>query len=217
MPISVLRLHLQILEDVLVLRLENGLDTCIPVSASYLRSCYGMSLEALVHTHGPVRQTDLPAYVPREEVEKDGGVAAEHAALLRVQQAAAPGMPPPPPPLKLPKELWRLVDTLWSGSAMQEKDLFASHGVPEELHAIREALDCGVAFTTPCSPHSYAQALQELVRSLPLPLLPYECYPVGVGTVKLSLVVSCCVLHHASCWGTDFTRLLMHSELPIAG
>ncbi len=43
------------LNDELILRNENGEETQVHVTASYLHSCYGMSLEALVEMHGPVR------------------------------------------------------------------------------------------------------------------------------------------------------------------
>ncbi len=45
------------LNDELVLRNENGNEHYICVTASYLRSCYGMSLEELTKTHEPVRAT----------------------------------------------------------------------------------------------------------------------------------------------------------------
>jgi hypothetical protein len=35
--------------------------------------------------------------------------------------------------LSIPKELWRLVDALWSGNALKEKDLFNSKADPAEV------------------------------------------------------------------------------------
>ena len=35
--------------------------------------------------------------------------------------------------MPIPKEIWRLVDALWSGNALMEKDLFAMSGKPDEV------------------------------------------------------------------------------------
>ena len=37
------------------------------------------------------------------------------------------------PVLSIPKELWRLVDALWSGDALREKDLFVIDADPIEV------------------------------------------------------------------------------------
>lgn len=160
-----------LLEDVLVLRLENGHDFSLPVTAEYARSCMGMSLEALVNAQEPVRSIPLPATVRHSDMLDDNGWAAE-----RLQSVGAAG-DKPLSALQLPKELWRVVDALWSGGAIKEKDLFALPGVPEELLLIREALDCGKDFTAACSPHSYAQILLDLLTGLPSPLIPFDAYP----------------------------------------
>ena len=36
--------------------------------------------------------------------------------------------------LSIPKELWRLIDALWSGNALREKDLFNSKADLQEVH-----------------------------------------------------------------------------------
>lgn len=48
------------LEDLIVLRVEKSVDFYVAVSAKYERSCYGMSLQELVHTLEPVASTVLP-------------------------------------------------------------------------------------------------------------------------------------------------------------
>jgi hypothetical protein len=50
----------QSLEDLIVLRVEKSVDFYVAVSAKYERSCYGMSLQELVHTLQPVASTQLP-------------------------------------------------------------------------------------------------------------------------------------------------------------
>ena len=44
------------LEDILVLHLEGGKDFFISISGSYLLSCFGSSLEQLVHLHTYMRE-----------------------------------------------------------------------------------------------------------------------------------------------------------------
>lgn len=44
------------LEDILVLHLEGGKDFFISVVGSYLRSSFGVSLDALVHIHTNIRE-----------------------------------------------------------------------------------------------------------------------------------------------------------------
>ena len=44
------------IEDILVLHLEGGKDLFISISGSYLSSCFGSSIEALVRNLKPIRQ-----------------------------------------------------------------------------------------------------------------------------------------------------------------
>jgi inositol polyphosphate 5-phosphatase INPP5B/F len=166
----------ELLEDVLVLRLENGHDFPLPVTAEYERSCFGMSLEALVNSREPVRNLPLLAAVRHSELLNDNGVSSEIAQCAPVNTQ---GGSKSAPALQLPKELWRVVDALWTGEAMKEKDIFAMPGVASEVVIIREALDTGADFTVACSPHSYAQTLQDMLMGLPSPLIPFEACPTG--------------------------------------
>jgi hypothetical protein len=98
------------LTDILVLRIENFNDFYINIGCAYDRSCYGMHMEELATITGPVRQTSLPAIgelIGKEETPAGTGASAAGGAKLHV-----------------PKELWRLVDALWAGRALKEKDLF---------------------------------------------------------------------------------------------
>lgn len=107
---------------------EGGYTYFIPITAAYARSCFGMSLEELVHTHAPVRSTKLPARATRQEVSEDNAQAAEARMLTEMQRTFA-GVQP----LSIPKELWRLVDALWTGGAMKERDLFAAMADADEV------------------------------------------------------------------------------------
>ena len=50
-----------VIEDILVLHLEGGKDLFVSVYGTYLPSCFGSSIEALVHNTKPIRDvsTDL--------------------------------------------------------------------------------------------------------------------------------------------------------------
>ena len=143
----------QTLDDLLVLRVENSFDYHVNISVSYLRSCYGVSLEELVYSPQPIRSTELPA----------------------VRESFTPGAHQTPK-LTVPKELWRLVDALWSGDAIREKDLFQVEPIASELIAVRESIDTNAAFPS-CSPHAIATALVSLIEALPAPLLPTKLCP----------------------------------------
>jgi phosphatidylinositol-bisphosphatase len=108
---QLLNLGRETLDDVLVLRVENCQDQYASVSATFERSCYGMSLEELVYIPGPVRLTSLPSDDPSD---------VDH---LFITPDGKP-VPPKPPALKIPKEVWRIIDALWKGGALKEKDLF---------------------------------------------------------------------------------------------
>ena len=139
------------LDDILVLRIENGKDFFITVKGSFARSCYGMSLAQLVCATEPVRSIPLPsANTSANESNQTGQMS-------------------------IPKELWRLVDALWQGG-MRERDLFVSSADPSEVSCIRECLDTGTQFPS-CSAHSIVEALLQFISSLPQPLLPPDLYP----------------------------------------
>ena len=135
-----------------------------PIEVDFLRSCYGVSLEELVSTQEPMRQTHLPAH--RKGRDADESTSSVIASDARGGQK-----------LGIPKELWRLVDALWNGKALLEKDLFQAPQDPSEVAAKREALDCGLDFPHGCTPHAYLEALTSFLSSLPKPLLPPELYP----------------------------------------
>jgi len=159
--LSIIPPSLDRLTDVLILRVENSFDMYTPIDVEFLRSAYGMTLDELVMTHEPVRHTQLPAL--RRGAEEDLSPAPSEESHAQK--------------LGIPKELWRLVDALWSGKALQEKDLFQAVADPSEVAAIRESLDCGADFPLHCAPHAYTEALTTLLGALPRPLLPPDLYP----------------------------------------
>lgn len=158
------------LDDVIILRLENGFDFYIGVTGTYDRSCFGMSLNDLARNSTPVRQTSLPVtfelssqfYTP---AFKDQCAIARAAAPVSSQ---------------VPKELWRVVDALFSGRALRERDLFSSgatEAIATEAATIRECLDTGSAFPAECNPHALAEVMVTFLAALPEPVLPATFYP----------------------------------------
>ena len=150
------------LVDNLTLRVENSYDTFIGVMAEYERSCFGMLLEELLYTPGPVRETTPIEYRPGKQSEID-----ESAILSNILTDTK---------LSIPKELWRLVDALWSTGAIREADLFVTEGIPQEVMAIRECLDTGTDFPQ-CSAHSIVETFISFLAALPQPVLPPSSYP----------------------------------------
>ena len=51
------------LEDILVLHLEKGKDFFITIGGKYLPSCFGSSLETLVHLHTYIREVPVAQLV----------------------------------------------------------------------------------------------------------------------------------------------------------
>ncbi|GMI22395.1 hypothetical protein TeGR_g5794, partial [Tetraparma gracilis] len=142
----------EVLEDILILRLENGRDHYLTVSGKYARSCFGMSCTDLVLISVPVRDVPL-ATKERVEFEK-------------VHLPAA---------LSVPKELWRVVDAIYD-KGLHEKDLFLTPGFGNELKQIRECLDTSSDFGG-FHVHSMAEAFVTLLSNLSTPIVPSTLFP----------------------------------------
>lgn len=159
-----------VLEDIIVLRIENGRDIFITVKATYARSCFGMSLEQLVCTMQPIRSLPIPGDESMLIPESSGqGGSPRESSMVH---------------MSIPKELWRLVDALWQGGGMKERELFSSNAETGEVERIRECLDTGDDLP-PCSAHSIAECIVCLIASLPQPLIPVELYPTQVSKLLL--------------------------------
>lgn len=157
----------EVLDDVIVLRLEKAKDTYLHLTAEYERSCYGVSLEELVSTLEPLRSVAIPS---NYQTDAEG----ETVTSSEVKQS-------------IPKELWRLIDALWTGGALNEKDLFTGTALVQEVESVREALDCGLDFP-PCAPHAIVEALVTLLEALPRPVISADLFPASeVEGSRLSL------------------------------
>jgi phosphatidylinositol-bisphosphatase len=146
----------EILEDILVLRLENGREYYITIKGFYARSCFGMSLDQLVLYKDPIRT------IPLDPIE-----LANH---FPNEQEVSPSNA-----LCVPKELWRLVDAIYE-KGLPTPELFTKHGLPEEVSQIREALDTGAAFGS-FSIHSFVECFTSFLTSLASPVIPTYVFP----------------------------------------
>ncbi|XP_064206563.1 inositol polyphosphate 5-phosphatase OCRL-like isoform X3 [Anguilla rostrata] len=148
------------IEDILVLHLDRGKDYFITIAGSYLPSCFGTSLETLCRMKKPIREIPITKLIDLEKSRIN----------VLVDNAGTEDKP-----LKIPKEVWLLVDHLFTKSCKQE-DLFQSPGMQEELQNIIECLDTSIPETIPGSNHSVAEALLIFLEALPEPVLCYELY-----------------------------------------
>jgi inositol polyphosphate 5-phosphatase INPP5B/F len=143
----------EILDDLLILRLEGGRDFYLTVKARYARSSFGMSVDELVLYPQPIRAVPLD---PIEKAEK---------------------IDPKAPALCIPKELWRIVDAL-SERGYNQPGIFTEPGNPDEVDQIRECVDTGAPFGQ-FRVHSYAEALMEFLESLSSPIISHQLFPSG--------------------------------------
>ncbi|XP_043378352.1 inositol polyphosphate 5-phosphatase OCRL isoform X5 [Chelonia mydas] len=149
------------IEDILVLHLDRGKDYFLTISGSYLPSCFGTSLEALCRMRRPIREVPVTKLVDLEKSLLQMGPLDSEDASER--------------PLKVPKEVWLLVDHLFKCACHQE-DLFQTPGMQEELQQIIDCLDTSIPETIPGSNHSVAEALLIFLEALPEPVICYELY-----------------------------------------
>lgn len=149
------------LYDILVLHLEGGKDIFITVTGNYERSCFGSSIEALVHISVPVREISIGRLVELEKGEPPGGME----------------------PYPIPKEIWFLVDHLYR-HGLKKQNLFLLPGLNSELIAIRNWLDNGSSEPLPGSLHSIAEALLLLLESTAEPIVPFNLHSVCLGAAS---------------------------------
>jgi inositol polyphosphate 5-phosphatase INPP5B/F len=145
----------EVLEDILILRLEGGRDYYITVRATYARSCFGMSVDELVLYSEPIRT------VPLDPIQK----AATFGVDMNANTSA----------LCVPKELWRLVDAVHQ-KGLGTPGIFIEAGLADEVTHIRECLDTGTQFGT-YRIHSYSEALLSFLGSLSSPIIPPSLFP----------------------------------------
>jgi len=142
----------EVLDDILILRLENGRDYYITIKGSYARSCFGMSVDELVMYSEPIRNIPLDAIKRAEKHD-----------------------PNPTSALCVPKEMWRIIDAIYE-KGVHEKDIFTTPGLAEEVNQIRECLDTGVPFGK-FRIHSMAEVMLSFLSNLSTPIVPLTLLP----------------------------------------
>lgn len=143
----------EILDDIVILRLEDGRDYYITIKATFARSCFGMSADELVMYSDPIRS------IPIDPLERAKKVDPHNTSSA----------------LCVPKELWRCVDAIYQ-KGLSEPHLFVEPGIPSETSEIRESLDTGTAFGR-FSIHSYAETLVSFLSSLSPSIVPTKLFP----------------------------------------
>ena len=143
----------EVLEDIIILRLENGRDYYITVTGNYARSCFGMAVDELVLYSDPVRDVPLD---PVRCVEKYGD---DRTAKFCI-----------------PKELFRLVDAIYQ-AGLDSPDLFSTAGHADEMDEIRECLDTGAPFPEGSRIHSFAEVLVGFLSNLSQMIVPQRLLP----------------------------------------
>jgi inositol polyphosphate 5-phosphatase INPP5B/F len=147
----------EVLDDILILRLENGRDYYITVKGTYARSCFGMNVDELVLYKDPIRTIPLDAIEKAQHFPNENEISPSNA-------------------LCIPKELWRIVDAIYE-KGLQTPDLFSIPGNPSEVAQIREALDTGSVFPSSFSIHSYIECFTSFLTSLSTPVIPSSLFP----------------------------------------
>ncbi|XP_073676521.1 inositol polyphosphate 5-phosphatase OCRL isoform X2 [Garra rufa] len=148
------------IEDILVLHLDRGKDYFITVTGNYLPSCFGTSLETLCRMKKPIREIPITKLIDLEKSRIN----------FLLESAGTEDKP-----LKIPKEVWLLVNHLYT-KACQQEDLFQTPGLQDELQNIIDCLDTSIPESIPGSNHSVAEALLIFLEALPEPVLCYELY-----------------------------------------
>nr|XP_043895837.1 inositol polyphosphate 5-phosphatase OCRL isoform X1 [Solea senegalensis] len=157
------------IEDILVLHLDRGKDYFITISGNYLPSCFGTSLETLCRMKKPIREIPITKLI---DLGEDSFMEKERSKMnfLMVEGASTEDKP-----LKIPKEVWILVNHLFTKACDQE-DLFQTPGLQEELQSIIDCLDTSIPDFLPGCNHSVAEALLIFLEAVPEPVVCYELY-----------------------------------------
>uniref|UniRef100_A0AAQ5YD69 phosphoinositide 5-phosphatase n=1 Tax=Amphiprion ocellaris TaxID=80972 RepID=A0AAQ5YD69_AMPOC len=150
------------IEDILVLHLDRGKDYFITISGKYMPSCFGTSLETLCRMKKPIREIPITKLIDLVRQKK-------HLLAMGTYSGTEDK------PLKIPKEVWILVNHLFTKSCDQE-DLFQTPGLQEELQSIIDCLDTSIPESIPGCNHSVAEALLIFLEALPEPVVCYELY-----------------------------------------
>ncbi|XP_065091560.1 inositol polyphosphate 5-phosphatase OCRL [Ochlerotatus camptorhynchus] len=140
--------------DILVLHVKNGRDIFITIFGEYKSSCFGVSLETLMKLNKPVFEYEINELVALAKEE-------------RLVDLTDDGN------LKIPREIWRLLDYLYNVRCLDLSQLFMNrdYGKHENIVEIRDWLDSWSSAPFPGTPKTAAEALLILLESLPEPVV----------------------------------------------
>lgn len=176
------------LNDVLVLRLEKGQDFFVPISANPIPSAFGASIAQLAARSEPMRTVAV--------IEDGLGLPHESEST-----ATAPSGPSTQSVAVLPKEIWRLVDFIYT-RGIDTPGLFVAPGDEVEMAAIREYVDSGTDIDPSTNCLAVAQVLLELLASFREPVIPSSSFPdaeftlAGVTKWSFNMLRSLSALHY---------------------
>ena len=154
------------LYDILVLHLDGGKDFFITITGDYERSCFGTSINALVHMNKPFNDVpvaqliDLESTAPKNTLEM---------------------------PYAIPKELYYLINHLHR-HGLCTAGLFTMSGLKKEVHEIIKSLNDGCPskdMELPGSLHSVAEALLLFLDCLPQPVIPFNLYTKSLNAASV--------------------------------
>jgi len=169
------------MSEVLILRIEKGRDFFICVSGQALPSCFGCSPSQLAGRVAPMHElagsvllgdtadTDLFETVIAEHTPAPG---AHTSTVPQPSKGGTAGEL-----MKLPKEVWRLVDAVMSDGRSACPGLLVCPGEPVQVVSIRESLDSGAPFLPGAGALSFGQVLIELLTSFLEPVVPCAMFP----------------------------------------
>lgn len=187
------------IEDIVVMRLENGRDFFVTIAGAYRPTAFGASLPDLLYTNDPV------AWSPFAATWQDAGgfdrasarvrALTEGATPLAVPKGPSRCCPAPAPARRHTRlhdllahnallfdqprcgtEVWRLADFVLA-HGMDAPGLFVDAGPEAECAKIRDAVDTGAPLDASLGPLSVAAVLLELLASWQEPVIPCEMFP----------------------------------------
>ncbi|KAI8061690.1 Endonuclease/exonuclease/phosphatase [Gongronella butleri] len=191
----------QTIDDILILRLENGKDFFIVIKGEYQRTCFGMPLEALSPMSIPAMPNPATETVQSPPERRKRMFQAAKATLANhhhtegatpsstSSSASSASSSITSQQANLPKELWRLLTFLWNKSMLGLPTLFLEHGDRVLCDYIRKCLDDGDTFDPAVllgddggqeqearGANSVVDVLVAFLECLPEPVIPVALY-----------------------------------------
>ncbi|KAI9494141.1 Endonuclease/exonuclease/phosphatase [Zychaea mexicana] len=136
------------IDNILVLRLENGKDFFIVVTGHYQPTCFGVNLERLALMSLPVSEVAVAS--DKKKSRKSLRHAASSSSAKNNTGKSSDSTPNNESRLQqqatLPKELWRVLNFLWNKNMLCLDHLFLDHGDRVISEYVRRSLDTGEQF-----------------------------------------------------------------------